>query len=118
MIVYSGTKKDFISDVFNGEIADKIQNLLRDKGYNHHNLSEYRSWDNSLREMLIVLHTNEIPEDVHVAIEYQIPATSKRVDFLISGYDDENNQNVVIIELKQDRKSTRLNSSHVRISYA
>lgn len=101
MIVYSGTKKDFISDVFNGEIADKIQNLLRDKGYNHHNLSEYRSWDNSLREMLIVLHTNEIPEDVHVAIEYQIPATSKRVDFLISGYDDENNQNVVIIELKQ-----------------
>ena len=36
-----------------------------------------------------------------VAIEYNIPQTSKRVDFLISGYDKKDDANVVLIELKQ-----------------
>lgn len=42
-----------------------------------------------------------INQDVNVAIEYQIPLTSKRVDFLVTGYDNQNKENVVIIELKQ-----------------
>src|SRR5690606_41733203 len=42
-----------------------------------------------------------IPEDAGVAIEYKIPLTSKRVDFILTGCDADGNENAVIVELKQ-----------------
>ena len=48
-----------------------------------------------------VLDDNDIADDVNLAIEYQVPLTSKRVDFLIAGQDEIGSSNVVIIELKQ-----------------
>lgn len=102
MIVYSGTLKQFSNDVTMGIIADRIEECFRDNGFNHHNDSEYRAFNNSLMVMNNVLcNDSGINRDINVAIEYQIPLTSKRVDFLISGYDDNNKENVVIIELKQ-----------------
>lgn len=102
MIVYSGTLKQFSNDVTMGIIADRIEECFRDNGFNHHNDSEYRAFNNSLMVMNNVLcNDSGINKDINVAIEYQIPLTSKRVDFLISGYDDNNKENVVIIELKQ-----------------
>jgi len=116
MIVYSGTKKDFCQDVFR-VIADKIQNLLREKGFFNTSINEYRAWENSLRAMHIVLNTNDIPDNAYVAIEYQIPATSKRVDFLISGLDENNDKNVLIIELKQWEKAERTNHNDLVMTY-
>lgn len=63
--------------------------------------NEFRSWENSLEYMYKVLNDMEIPENSGIAIEYNIPQTSKRVDFLISGYDKEKKGNVIIIESKQ-----------------
>ena len=63
--------------------------------------SEFRSWENSLEYMYKVLNDDAIPSDSGIAIEYNIPQTSKRVDFIISGYDEKKEPNVVIIELKQ-----------------
>ena len=51
--------------------------------------------------MYRVLNDNDIPEEAGIAIEYNIPQTSKRVDFIISGYDEKDQSNVVIVELKQ-----------------
>ena len=68
--------------------------------------AELRSWTNSLKYMYIALNSNTIPEDAGIAIEYNIPPTGKRVDFMISGYDESNNGNIVIIELKQWDKIT------------
>jgi hypothetical protein len=34
-----------------------------------------------------VLHGSDVPDDAGVAIEFKIPLTSRRIDFLISGYD-------------------------------
>ena len=42
-----------------------------------------------------------MPENSGVAIEYNTPQTSKRVDFIMSGYGEKQDPNVVIIELKQ-----------------
>ncbi|MCR5279027.1 MAG: hypothetical protein K6E19_06260 [Lachnospiraceae bacterium] len=36
------------------------------------------------------LNDRDIPEDAGIAIEYNIPQTAKRVDFMISGYDSNN----------------------------
>ena len=63
--------------------------------------NEFRAWENSLEYMYKVLSDDGIPRDSGIAIEYNIPQTSKRVDFIISGYDENENGNVIIIELKQ-----------------
>ena len=52
-----------------------------------------------------VVDDREIDDDVRIAIEYNIPLTSKRVDFIICGADSNNQDNVVIVELKQWQKA-------------
>ena len=101
MIVYSATKEQFNYDVINNLISDKILQILHDENISAGADAEYRSWQNSLNYMRNVLDDNEIPNDVDIAIEYQIPRTSKRVDFMICGADDNDNNNVIVVELKQ-----------------
>lgn len=52
-------------------------------------------------QMAKVLGDEQIPDDAGVAIEYQVPQTSKRIDFLITGLDAERQPKVIIVELKQ-----------------
>ena len=70
--------------------------------------AEFRSWVNSLEYMYKVLNDDDIPEESGIAIEYNLPNTAKRVDFLISGYDSKQLPNVVIIELKQWEKLNKV----------
>lgn len=101
MIIYENTRGGFISDVRMGSIANKIQSAFERHGIHHNNDAEYRAWSNSLMYMRNVLDDDDIPEDISLAIEYQIPLTSKRVDFLLAGRDENDVANVVVIELKQ-----------------
>lgn len=101
MIVYDGLKTDFLTSVENDSIAIEIeQNILAKMG-RHTPKSEFRSWENSLTYMYKVLNDAAIPSDAGIAIEYNIPQTSKRVDFLISGYGADGQSDVAIVELKQ-----------------
>jgi len=54
-----------------------------------------------LNYMYKVLNDDEIPSDAGVAMEFNIPQTSKRVDFIISGYGADSDPEVVIIELNK-----------------
>lgn len=101
MLVYHATKKEFSEDVLNGAIAEKVREKLIESGMGSRNDAEFRSWENSLAYMRMSLENQLIPDEAEVAIEYRIPLTSKRVDFMIAGEDAEGNDNVVIIELKQ-----------------
>lgn len=104
MLIYNGLKADFMVDTENDVLETKLYNAIKNKMNRTTGLSELNSWRNSLKEMYITLNDSNIPSDVGVAIEYNIPQTSKRVDFLISGYDKNNKGNVIIIELKQWEK--------------
>lgn len=101
MIVYNDTKSQFVSDVKEGDIEDKILACIRRKGLNAGRDKEYKSWHNSMQFMRNIVDDQEIDDDVRVAIEYNIPLTSKRVDFIIGGSDAKGNDHVVIVELKQ-----------------
>lgn len=101
MLVYDGIKSDFLRSVEQDTIAYEIERNIYEKMNRHTARNEFRSWENSLEYMYKVLNDDGIPNDSGVAIEYNIPQTSKRVDFLISGYDSSSNGNVVIVELKQ-----------------
>ncbi|MBD3107920.1 DUF2075 domain-containing protein [Bacillus sp. AGMB 02131] len=102
MIVYEANKSEFLKDVFEDHLIDNITRNYNAK-IGRINKSELRSWDNSMQYMFRVLSDAEIPDNAGVAIEFKIPYTSKRVDFLISGSDEENSS-IVIVELKQWEK--------------
>ena len=101
MLVYSGIKTDFMRDVEEDSLAPKIQQTILEKMGRRTPDSEFRSWENSMKNMFIVMSDSQIPDDSGIAIEYNIPQTAKRVDFIISGYDKENHPSIVVIELKQ-----------------
>jgi hypothetical protein len=75
MIVYSATKQQFVDDVRANAIADITP----------HN----------------VLHDDDIPASAGVSIEYNIPLTNRRVDFILTGKDANRQDTAVIVELKQ-----------------
>lgn len=101
MIIYRATKKQFVEDVFNNTIADNIDEAFFEHLGRHTSPNEVRSWQNSMQYMFKVVDTPELPDEAGVAIEYQIPLTAKRVDFIISGLNAQKKAQLVIIELKQ-----------------
>ena len=100
MLVYEGIKSGFIDDVDLGIIADKIRNKYIEVVKKRPSVPEFNSWKNSMQYMRGVLSDNEIPNNTGIAIEYNIPPTGCRIDFMMSGY-NKDKSNVVIIELKQ-----------------
>ena len=103
MIVYESTKRGFLTDASNC-IEDIISANVKERLHIDVKAgsSEYDSWKNSLgNAMNHVMNTTRIPDDAGVAIEYSIPRTKNRIDFIITGQDEQDNENAVIIELKQ-----------------
>lgn len=101
MIVYSATRADFTRDVFSNEIETKISDAFELRLGRRAPQAEVDSWKNSMQYMSNVLLAADAPEDAGVAIEYQVPLTSKRVDFILSGADHDHRDTAVIVELKQ-----------------
>ena len=108
MIVYSATKTQFNDDVILNRISDIILRNLREKHISGGQAAEFHAWQNSLQFMRSVIDDPEIPGDADIAIEYQIPRTSKRVDFMIAGADQNDRSNVVVVELKQWDKAEKV----------
>ena len=107
MLVYEGIKSGFIDDVDLGIIADKIRNKYIEVIKKRPSAPEFNSWKNSMQYMRGVLSDNDIPNNIGIAIEYNIPPTGCRIDFMMSGY-NKDKSNVVIIELKQWDKVTEV----------
>ena len=99
MIVYSKKRADFTRDIHNNNIEDVILRAIKRSGMSVAG-NEIRSWKNSLPYMNNVLELAQTPDDAGVAIEYRIPLSSKRIDFILTGKDKENRETVVIVELK------------------
>ena len=113
MIIYNKSLGDFRNDVLLNQIQDILLRELRAKNISGGSPSEVNSWNNSLHFMKDVLDDPFFSADCSVAIEYNIPQTSKRVDFMIMG-NNGNEDHVVIVELKQWAKVEKVDdiSSH------
>lgn len=101
MIVYEATKQIFIEDVVKDKIEENIDRKFYERMGYHTSEGERNAWKNSMQYMLKVLIDNNIPGNVGIAIEFKIPNTSKRVDFMITGKDGELKNTAIIVELKQ-----------------
>ena len=101
MIVYQENKKVFLHDVKLDLIEEKIEKKVKEVLHKNTALNEYVSWMNSMQYMYKVMEDKRIPEDSQIAIEYRIPNSNKRVDFIISGEDNNSRESAIVIELKQ-----------------
>lgn len=101
MIVYSASRAEFTKDVLSNNIEQRILDAFALRLGRRTSKAEVASWKNSMQYMNNVLISGNIPDDAGVAIEYQVPLTSKRVDFILSGTDSQKRDTAVIVELKQ-----------------
>ncbi len=115
MIVYSGSKTQFLQSVEMDTIAEEIQKNVLSKLGRHTVSNEYESWENSYQYMYKVMADTDIPGDAGIAIEYNIPQTAKRVDFMVSGYDKTGKPGMVIVELKQWSRLDKVEQSNALV---
>lgn len=113
MIVYQSDKAGFLGDVLSNNISDIIHNAYYAKLGRYTSKNEVLSWQNSMMYMNTILSDDEIPKDAIVSIEFQIPLTSNRIDFIIAGNNQENKEQLVIIELKQWSKASLTNEDAI-----
>lgn len=116
MIVYKATKEIFIKDVLSNQIDTAIITEF-EKKYGKANKAEIRSWRNSMVFMNNILIQSQLPSDTSVAIEYQVPNTSKRIDFIMAGLDADCNDSVIIVELKQWDSANKTNKDGILETY-
>lgn len=117
MILYKNDAKGFREAVDNNKIVIDIEEQYINKFGKRVNAGEKRAWNNSLRFMETIVRKSKIPDDCGILIEYNIPSTSKRIDFIISGYDYNYNKNFIIVELKQWDKIEPTNKEDIVIAY-
>lgn len=105
MIIYNESSSAFLNHVY----ENKIAYVLKEKVYTKMNKTvspnELSSWERSLPLMAKVLRDADLKQDTHVLLEYKLPSSEKRIDFIVAGQDESGNKNAVIIELKQWQKA-------------
>jgi uncharacterized protein len=105
MIIYNETSSNFLNHIYERNIGYVLKQNVLSKMKKVVSESELRSWENSLPQMARVLRDADLKGDTHVLLEYKLPSTEKRIDFLIVGKDVKGNKNAIIIELKQWQKA-------------
>jgi DUF2075 family protein len=101
VIVYQKNKAEFLDDAFKRDIEAVILAEFTARTGGRVGQAEIRSWKESLLSVAKTLNDEQIPADSGVAIEYNIPQTGKRIDFMLSGKGADNTDTLIIIELKQ-----------------
>lgn len=101
MLAYTATKQAFSDDVRFNRIEQKILESMG-RVYRADSInSEVRAWQNSMQYVRNILDDELIPDDCGVAIEFKIPLSQKRVDFILTGKNEQLQKTAIIIELKQ-----------------
>ena len=100
MRLYAGMSVVFVEDTVRNQIARKLSDaFFQYYGYAA-GKSEVAAWGNSLRAMAQVIQFANL-DDHGVLVEYELPSSSRRLDFMICGQDVSSRDEAVIVELKQ-----------------
>ncbi|AZC36881.1 DUF2075 domain-containing protein [Pseudomonas chlororaphis] len=113
MIVYAATKQQFLDACDNDDIEEVILKHFKEATGKKVAASEIRSWQGSLTYMAKALRDKDLPDDAGVAIELHIPQSMKRIDFLLTGHDQHQTKNAVLVELKQWSKASATNKDAI-----
>ncbi len=100
MRLYAGMSRDFVIATVHNQIGRKLSDAFF--GYYGYPAakSEIAAWGNSLRAMAQVVQYSDL-NDHGIIVEYELPSSSRRLDFMICGRDAASHDEAVIVELKQ-----------------
>lgn len=85
MIIYEAqNKQTFLAD--QPFIEEKLKARISEAIQEDPSQNEVISWKNSIAAMADVIRHKSIPEDVGIFLEYNIPTTDNRVDFIITRF--------------------------------
>jgi hypothetical protein len=101
VIIYQSIKSSFLEDTEKKAIENTIATAYLAKMGHYAPQAEFRAWQHSLLHMADVLRDEELPDSMGIGIEFGIPQTSKRIDFILSGETESRQPRAVIVELKQ-----------------
>ncbi len=100
MRLYQGTINEFKEDVVQNSIADKIRHAYEDYYKKKANQSEFNSWNVSMNFLKNAVENSGLSDNM-IIVEYELPYSARRIDVLIFGRNEKNNDSVILIELKQ-----------------
>jgi DUF2075 family protein len=98
--LYTGTSEQFIEDILENKLADKLQTAYKSYYYRMAGQPEVVSWTNSLQFVKNVIEYASLKDNI-VVVEYELPYSNRRIDCLLFGQGERGSPNAVIMELKQ-----------------
>jgi len=107
MIIYQASKAEFLNHVHRDDIDVVVSRQFEAIANRRPQPREVQAWKYSLPEMAKVLADEQIPDDTGVGIEFQLPESVLRIDFVITGEDADARPKLIIVELKQWSESRR-----------
>lgn len=115
--MYQATKSQFCTDVLDDVIEERIVEQFAQKLKRKVARAEVTAYKNSMAYMDRVINHSDIPDDCGVAIEYHLPQSSKRIDFILTGADSKDVGHIIIVELKQWSEATRSDKDGIVNTY-
>lgn len=103
MLLFKGTATSFVEETSFNRIVETMISASMEVFGRRPGPAEIHSWQNSLRMMALVTERMGIA-DSGVAVEYQLPGTSRRLDVMYTGHNGSGIPQAVIVELKQWEK--------------
>ena len=90
----------FKNDVDDNCIVNELEQAFLSQMGHKVSPAEKNSWNNSLQFMERIIRKSNIPDDCGILLEYKIPSSNKRIDFIVSGYDQKYNKNFCYYRIK------------------
>ena len=107
MLIYKDTTLNFVNTIRENKLTDLIVDSFTNYLGRNPGHSEVVSWQNSLPRVRDLIELASLNDNM-IAIEYEVPYNQSRVDCLLFGKGKNEEENVVLIELKQWTNVTAL----------
>ncbi len=107
MLIYQNNTLQFVTDVRENIIADKMAATFQERLGRKPGASEFTSWQNSLSKVRDLIELANLDNNM-VALEYEVPYNQSRLDCLLFGKGTDGISNIALIELKQWSSVTAL----------
>lgn len=117
MLVYVADKKQFLQDCDYEDIEEVIKSKFKEVTGKRVAPAEVKSWQSSLSYVAKVIRDDEISQEIGVAVELHIPQSSKRIDVVLSGYNEAGKKNIIVIELKQWGRAIKSDKDGIVVTY-
>jgi DUF2075 family protein len=107
MLIYKDTTASFADLVRRNMLTNQMVETFNNRFGYAPGQSEINSWQNSLTRVRDIIEIASLDDNI-IALEYEVPYNQSRIDCLLFGKGEDQNENVVLIELKQWSSVTAL----------